>query len=584
MTNQRFPERAFKDKLSDLRHALVNASYKTENWIILLLVILNITLRIPITPHPAGFDSYVTIWETKSMINSHELVLGTEPWEIKWVMFTLYGIQIGLEKGAHFLYPFSNPILYQLNYSTLHQFTQLGLEQTLLLISILCGVLGFLTSYLMGREFVENKLMVYVIAFFYSTSPAFLYITSWQGTLRMLFTALFPLILWCFFKYQRKKEKKYIIFSLYLALALFLIHRMGMLLPLAFLGFIFAQAYVRVYDFIQKRMHLFNKQLPYVLPVLYLVFFVGLSIYPFFSNTGFFKTFRYEYSSGLLTEGFQTPRIMLNLVVDYFQNEGLFLILALIGFVIFLEKLKRPVKNINYLVVAFILLFMMPFLLQGEYTTLYILTPLSVLVALGFKGVSSFLGLMNNTLHLNYNATRVFIIGAIILSVSFSILMNNYLIVTPPSEYLQINNYIDETSIAAVEYLDTLPGRVALPLFINLAVHFASRSNYPDKMEFTLDNYGWSLHTIQNILYFTEGNFSHAVEYERFKGTWVTTAYMEPGLSPLLKDLNAEKDKIYSNGAIGVWELSPDPKDLVELKDQLEANAGFYKEYNRQLY
>ena len=170
----------------------------------------------------------------------------------------------------------------------------------------------------------------------------------------------------------------------------------------------------------------------------------------------------------------------------------------------------------------------------------------------------------------------MFVIGSIVLSVVFSIAMSYYWIITPPVPFLKINNYIDETTIVAVEYIDALPGRVLLPGFLNLVVHFSSRTTSYDKIEMGWENYGWGMHTVQNTLYLYEGNITHAVEYERFNGSW-TSAYGELGPSLLLHDLIAERDKLYSNGVIGVWESRPDARDIEKFKEEFIKSKGYYE-------
>ena len=241
------------ERIERVQYSLFESPNKTEAWIIILLLILNIALRLPTTPHPLGIDTYVTIWETRQTIESNEPIVEHGPWLVRWRMFTKEGIRVGLEKGVHYLYPFTDPILFQMNYAILQQITSLDVELCLLLISIFCGVLGFFSSYVMARQFVENNLMVYVIAFFYSTAPVFLYVTTWQGTFRMMYMAVFPMIIWCFFKYNNTRKKGYLVFSIYLSVALFFLHRMGMLLPLVYAGFVAAHVLYRVVGFLERR-------------------------------------------------------------------------------------------------------------------------------------------------------------------------------------------------------------------------------------------------------------------------------------------------------------------------------------------
>lgn len=571
------PPQTLGDRLSDIRYHLLESSYKTETWIIILMLLLNFTLRIPTTPYPVGVDTYKTVWEVKKVVDSHKPVFETGAFSMRWGVFNIpFIIPHAMQRGPKVVYPFSDPFVYQLDYAILHQVTSLDLMNVMLLICLLSGVLSFLTSYVMARRFVENKLMVYLIAFSYSTAPTFLHASTWQGTFRVLFTAVFPMVLWSLFKYENSKRKKYLVYSLYFAFALLSIHRMGLFIPLLFFSYILVKAYLKVYSLIDGRNKRIDRLLSYLIPSIYVILTVVLLLFPFLSSVGFFKNMRYEYETGLLTEGLQAPRLLLNMTVDYYSSEGFLMVFAIVGFIVIVEKLRRPVKNINYLIVSATLLFYIPFMLQGEYMTVYMLPIFSILISLGVKGSLSFLELTASSLRLDYRVPWVFIVALIVLSCSFSIFMNYWWTVTPYFPQVPVPNWMDERVKQSVTYFDYVPGRVLIPEFTNLLTQFSATVSEYDKIWFGWENYGWSLHTNQNIVVIHYMNLTYAVEYTLYPGQWKNMGG-DLGISPLLQDLYKERDRVYSNSLINLWDIEPDPGELdwVEeyLREHPEAGA-----------
>ena len=138
-------KKTVKDKLDSVHVALFQSPGKTEAWIIILLIILSITLRIPTTPYPVGVDTYKTIWEVKRLMNSGgPLILEHGEWAMRWGVFRPNVIKELLpSRGVKFFYPFTDPFIYQLDYLTLSQSTSLSLIDSMLLLCIISGVLSF---------------------------------------------------------------------------------------------------------------------------------------------------------------------------------------------------------------------------------------------------------------------------------------------------------------------------------------------------------------------------------------------------------------------------------------------------------
>lgn len=560
-----------KDKLDIVHYTLFQSPRKAATWIIILLIVLNITLRIPTTPYPVSTDTYKALWEVKGLINQNEhLHLEKGAWKVRYGVFNPEVIKSYLPvRGPKFFYPFTDPFIYQLNLATIHLITTLGLMNSMLLICMLCGVLAFLTSYMMAKSFVESKFMVYIISFTYSTAPTFLHSSTWQGTFRTLFVSLLPLLFWCFFKYEKEGKRIYLVFSIFLAFALFSIHRMGLMIPLIFIAYLIVKVYIRAYTLVDGKNVTFDRILMYLVPVFYSVLLTILLVYPFFSSLSFFKSLMYEYETGLLTEGLQAPRVLLNMVIDYYSSEGFLMVFSLIGLIILLEKLRRPVKNINYVFISVVLLSYSPFLLQGEYLTVFMLPVFSILISLGVKGFVSFSEMIISSFRLDYRIPQFIVLGLILSSCGFSIFMNHWWTNTPVSPLVPVPTWMDERVRHAATYLNNLEGRVLIPQFTNLLTQFSAMVSEYDKIFFGWENYGWSFHTNQNMLVLYDFNITYVVEYGLYNKSWTNMAG-DVGTSPLLIDLDNERDRVFSNGLIGIYDSRFDDEQSKRIGDMIE--------------
>ncbi|MFH1835788.1 MAG: hypothetical protein ABH851_06340, partial [Methanobacteriota archaeon] len=465
--------------------------------------------------------------------------------------------------------PFTDPFIYQLDHGAIHLITTLDLMDSMLLICMLCGILAFLTSYMMAKNFIESKFMVYLISFAYSTAPTFLHSSTWQGTFRSLFVGIFPLLFWCFFKYEKEGKRIYILFSFFLSFALLSIHRMGLMIPLLFIAYLMVKAYVRFYNLTEGKSILFDRVIKYAAPVFYSIILCFFIVYPFFSSVGFFKSLKYEYDTGLLTEGLQTPRVLLNMVIDYYSSEGILMVFSLIGLIILLEKVRRPVKNINYLIVSSVLLLYSPFLLQGEYLTVYMLPVFAILISLGVKGFVSFSDMIVSSSRLDYRIPQILLLGLLLASCFFSIFMNHWWTNTPVSPLVPVPTWMDERVLQSALYLDNFEGRVLVPQFTNLLTQFSAMVSDRDKIFFGWENYGWSFHSNQNMLVLYDFNITYVIEYGLYKKSWTNMAG-NVGDSPLLIDLDNERDRVFSNGLMGIYDSSFDADQLKRIGDMIE--------------
>lgn len=165
---------------------------KKAYTILLLLILLNITVRIPVTPHEIGCDSFFIHWMAQSILEE-----GTALWLVHQA--SVFG-----------LYPYSYPSFVPFLLATFSNIMGLEIETIILMTSLSFGATGVLFAYLLGKEFSGNELVAYSTAFCFSLSPIFIEFTSWTTSTRALFVLLLPLILFLLLRYERTRDNRYL--------------------------------------------------------------------------------------------------------------------------------------------------------------------------------------------------------------------------------------------------------------------------------------------------------------------------------------------------------------------------------------
>lgn len=199
---------------------------KKAYTILLLLILLNITVRIPVTPHEIGCDSFFIHWMAQSILEE-----GTALWLVHQA--SVFG-----------LYPYSYPSFVPFLLATLSNIMGLEIETIILMTSLSFGATGVLFAYLLGKEFSGNELVAYSTAFCFSLSPIFIEFTSWTTSTRALFVLLLPLILFLVLRYERTRDNRYLVLTLLFLLVEASVHRMFLLILLFLVpAYIFTKLY-----------------------------------------------------------------------------------------------------------------------------------------------------------------------------------------------------------------------------------------------------------------------------------------------------------------------------------------------------
>ncbi len=150
-------------------------SNKSKVTLLSLLVILNFVLRIPSIPHEKGRDSFLV----HSLANSITY-FGQAEWWLNWL--SVFG-----------LYPYSFASAVPFSLSGVGQLTGIEMEKTILIFSIIIGLLSIFIVYVLAGTVYNDFLFKFIMAFLYSASSGIMLFTTWEISSRgpfIIFMAL----------------------------------------------------------------------------------------------------------------------------------------------------------------------------------------------------------------------------------------------------------------------------------------------------------------------------------------------------------------------------------------------------------
>lgn len=357
---------------------------KNEYKIFVLLTLLNIVIRIPHGPHELGTDSFVIHSLAANVVgNENILVHPLSPF--------------GMYPNS---YPYAVPILL----SSFSQLIGIEMEHTILLTSILFGILGMLILYLLASEFDNRLDFIYIVAFVYSVSPIFVRFTLWTASTRNLFMVMLPLLVFLILRINSKAENKlqYIILATALLILLAATHRMFFLTFILMLSF-FIAFFIKKLDI---KIYIKNNHLKIFIPFIILLMLLLILQFPPFNVYG---DIWFDYQNGILFKGSTNFMIFINMVIDYASRNGLLAIFAIGGLILLLFKSKR---NFNEMFLLITLLGVASIISMGEYMSLFSLPFFSLLIGHGIIKLTRY--------NFGFTIAKPFILICIIGSVIFS--------------------------------------------------------------------------------------------------------------------------------------------------------------------
>lgn len=356
--------------------------------LIFLLILLNLSLRIPTIPHEIGTDTYYIHYLANIM--------------------SIYGYPVWIEHPLQFFGFSSQPPSVPIIVSLLSQSSSISSEKVVLFISIATCVIGIFSFYAFVSFITNDDFIRFYSTFVFSTSPEFLRMTMWTITTRALFIALLPLFLYLLFKLKQEQSKKNFILFLSLLLFLFSVHHLGFFIFLIIFAFM-ATIVIKLLK-ISIYIHSYKLNLSIVW-LLFFIFFI-LLLTSRFGPIENYPSLWVTYTSGQFFQGETFITIFMNMIIDYTSKMSIFLPVAVVGLFILLSKRERNIyENI---LLACILIFT-PLLGVGVYTPVFLLPIASLLIAIGLSKAFLFEAIRNNS--------KLLVTIIIFVSLSFSFFM-----------------------------------------------------------------------------------------------------------------------------------------------------------------
>ena len=191
-----------------------------------LLILLNIILRYPTTPHEIGVDSFVV----HSMANAIS-TFGYAGWWIHPASII----------GS---YPYSgSPSAVPFLLSGISQCSSMDTELVILLYSMILGIFSIFAAYLMAGAIWNNDIFKFLVAFVFSTCQGIVTYSTWTGPARTLFIISLPLFIYLLLKTRTFKARFSILTFIILVLLLTTHHYIYFTIPIIISYFVVVMLY-----------------------------------------------------------------------------------------------------------------------------------------------------------------------------------------------------------------------------------------------------------------------------------------------------------------------------------------------------
>lgn len=505
-------------------------------WI--CLVALNLILRLPITPHEIGWDTF----GIHILANSIS-TFGHAEW---WVHpLSIFG-----------MYPYSYASAVPFILSGISQSTGVDMQWTIWLFCTLIGIFSIFVAYIMAELIKNDDVFKFLVAFGYSLVPGMLNFSTWQLSTRGLFIVLLPLFIYLLLK--TRNSLRYVMLTFILFMVLTVTHHMIYFVILVIFSYVIVVTLYKLRKYTNFKIPNNFVNISFLISFIFMLS-IPIFTYLFISETGSKYTWVYM------------------LARTYIRYIGVLIVFALGGF-IYLSL--RHHKGFEEWFLLLILLFFAPLLYIYRYSKWFILIFAIILAGIGLTNVAK--------TYIQKGTGRYalsIIIISLLLSVSFSGFYQCWHTNIPGrptynERYMEhatyigalwIKDSIDKAMVSnddligrrvfAISEVPTLTGAGAIDLtygFTNITDISISK-NSPLSTEFYMDNpyvrtphtpYTWSYFSILNDVDFDDRwgktiisrfNLSYVIENE------------DIGDNKFIRSVHREKNNVYSNGKIRVW-------------------------------
>ncbi|WP_407356697.1 hypothetical protein [Methanolobus sp. WCC5] len=349
----------YVEKLKILENVFV--SKDSTLFVFLLLIAINIVIRLPMTYHAVGVDTFYI-----QTLSSSISTFGRAEWLI--------------HPGSFFgIYPYSYPSVQPYLLSIISQALGISIEKSIFIFSLFLGQISLFSAYLLAKEFIDEDVYCLIAAFLFSISPNLIRFTYWQSSTRGLFLAMLPFFILLILRFGNKLKSQDLLLVILSLVFLFATHRTSWFLVIIISAFV-----------ISFLVYYIGSVLSYLAPLnahtyrMFIVLFLSFSMFLLqFTKLSIFDMNTY-YSVGLFVSGTDSLSQSINLFIDYFGKIGILVIFSMIGLIGVSSK-----RDINFNEVFLIFSFMMLLPLMGlkNYSPLIMAPFLLILGILGIQVV-----------------------------------------------------------------------------------------------------------------------------------------------------------------------------------------------------
>lgn len=385
--------------------------------LILFLVCLNIIFRYPTMQHEYLPDTTFIHTLANSILQE-----GCA----KWILHPL----------SYFgLYALSYPSAVPFTLATMSLTFGISVELCILLLGILAGIFGVISAFLAAREIKNNILFCFFVAFFFTTAPYFVHMTTWVGSTRGYVTALIPFLILLLLRHLNTQDIKYLFIAVVYLFVLFTVHRAGLLTVFIFIAYL---ATIPIHNILKRGSSLVLKHRKF-LGLMFFSFVIILFISIFaiqFLKPDLFGGESPETAWGktILLSGSSLPVMVLNVAIAFTGKVGPMIFLFLAGLFAISWQIRKEAEE-KFLLLAF--LFTLPFLSMRAYM-LDLWPPLIVfMMGIGFFYI------FNKVKEKRKKAAVVFVALCLVVPLGYSTAMRDYWRIgyaeSPMNEYTYSN-------------------------------------------------------------------------------------------------------------------------------------------------
>lgn len=543
-------------------------SKRTIFTLFILLIILNLVLRFPVTPHETGNDSFAY----------HALANSISSFgHAKWLLHPL---------SVFGLYPYSYASAVPFAVSGVSQCTGIGMEWTIGLFAAFLGVLSIFTAYLLAGEIMNNDIFKFLVAFGFSTSQSMLFSTSWGIETRGLFIVLLPMFVYLLLRSRTfKLQYGRLSFGLFVLLAV-THHLFWLVIPIIVIYLILLIIYKVKLNYNDIKIIKVPKRFS---AIALLILFVVLSLSMFYIQN---PLVRYQASIAYMLK---------SMIFTYARYIGVFGIFAIVGLFLLLFKQN---KSFEEWFLILMVLYITPIFNAMAYMFQFSAIFVFLLAGMGMLSLINTLNLYKERknrriLYFIYNKKRTILFSIIIVSFLFSVVFSGFFQCWHPNiggGYRYFETYMEETEYTSAFWIkqningslacnDYLLARRTLAIsevpiltgsgssdivwrFIN-EDELKLETRLPTDVRFYTDSpvsqigpaTSWYFSKLMQVPYndrwgkqlILKYNITHVIENENIHEKYCLAGMIRH--SPFFESIHECEQKVYDNGHVSIWSL-----------------------------